>query len=179
MGFTAGPPADITQLQEAIRVENGHIVSVLETSVTDTGGTFSLTLENPSSNTRTLVANVIRPSATQTGTVRVYDQFTSSGEPSGGTSVTIDNLILDSAGATDSGTMNARRNDTFTSAGTHSIEVIGGGVGGNAIGASGTVGEFLLEPDRAVVIEYTNNSNNTARATITIVYHETDDIYSD
>lgn len=139
-----------TELWHWTRAERAHIVSEEFTNA-DAGDTATLALSNPADSGETAVV-FGAVSVTAESYVRVYDGFDTA--PSGGTTVNVQNLLLDSAGgAPDSGVVTAARGVTFTESATHISEPIGGGSGTQAIG--GSVGSLLLalEPDREVVIE--------------------------
>lgn len=166
----------VPELESRIPDEEGYIISELSTGVTSNGGTFNLQLSNPSSSGRSAVISGVRIGTTQRATARIWDSFSSA--PSGGSSVTIDNLLMDTGGGTDAGNMSANTDVSFTGTNTHAIQVLGGGQGGNTIGATARTETFIIEPDREIVVEITNNSSNDADIVITVVYFETATVFS-
>lgn len=159
----------------AITQERAHIVSELYEAVSGNGGTANLHLENPTDNDRSAIIDSARVSTSQRSTIRLWDGFSSA--PSGGSSVDPDNLLMDSGGSSDTGTMNAATDVTFTGNNTHAVQVAGGGQGGNALGATAQAETFIMEPDRDLVLEVTNNSSNEMEAAISIVYFEINEVY--
>lgn len=159
----------------AITQERAHILSELYTDVTGNGGTANLHLQNPSANDRSAIIDSARVSTSQRGTVRLYDSFSSA--PSGGSTATADNLLMDSGGGVDTGSMNANTDVSFTGDNTHAVQVVGGGQGGNALGATAQAETFIMEPDREIVLEVTNNSSNAADMAVTLVYFEINEVY--
>lgn len=159
----------------AITQERAHIVSELYTDVTGNGGAANLHLANPDGNDRSVIVESLRVSSSQRSTVRLWDSFSSS--PTDGSTATIDNLLMDSGGGTDEGSMNANTGVTFTGDNTHAVQVIGGGQGGNALGATAQAETFVIEPNREIVVEVTNNSSNAADMTLTAVFFEIGEVY--
>lgn len=67
---------------------------------------------------------------------------------------------------------------TFTGDSTHANQVVGGGQGGNALGATAQAETFIIEPDGEIVVEVTNNSTTDADMALTIVFFEINEVYS-
>lgn len=110
------------------------------------------------------------------GSYTIYDAFSSA--PSGGTSVAVDNLRMDSAGGPpDSGNMTVNHSVTFTASGTHWEDVLpSGGAGQQTSGGNDTSTEPLIEPGREIVIELTNDTDSTTRpGALGVIYTEVDE----
>lgn len=166
----------VERFDQALTEEKGFIISELQTSISSNGGTFNIHMSNPSGSGRSAIIDSVSASASELCTAKIIDSFSTA--PSGGSSVNIDNLLMDTGGGTDSGKMNASQDVSFTGDNTHATAIIGSGQGGNTVGATGTVESFVIEPDREIVVELTNNSSNSARATVTSVYFEIPEVYT-
>lgn len=176
MGF--GTPSRVTDevlFDDAITREHGFIATSGVVSLAASGGTETLTIENPSGSGVTLVVVGNTVSITGQAEVHVFDDFTS--DPSGGSAVGIDNLLLDAGGGVDQGNANARTGDSFTAGNPQDTRVIGGGSGGQAVGGSSSVGEFYIEPGRAVVTQLTNTTSESEDATISTTYFERQKVF--
>lgn len=156
-------------LEQAKAEERGQIASNRST-VTASGGTTNLQIENPSGSGVNANIQLIHINTQFEGIVDVWDQFSTA--PSGGTADTPDNLLMDSEQANGSGSMNVNTDVTFTGSNTHIEDVIpSGGPGGN-IGGPFDLGSPLIEPEREIVIEVTNQSGSDDEAAITVVWAE-------
>lgn len=159
----------LAQLELAKRQERGYIVSERAT-VTANGGTFNLNLDNPSgSGVNLIVTNVVVTTQFQ----GVYDAFdTFSTAPSGGSSITIDNLLMDTGNIDGATQANAATDVTFTGNSPHISRVIPSGGGGGQIGGETDAEAPIIQPEREIVVEVTNRSGTDADASITVVYIE-------
>jgi hypothetical protein len=175
LGYRQAEAAESTAQPEiATRDERGFVISVLDTAVADTG-TLNVSLENGTSDTTANLVSV-QYITDFDGEARLYDSFSSA--PSGGTTLDIENLLLDEDDAADPGSMTARQDASFTSSGTHTERIIataGPGPGGLA---NFTEVAPTIEPSRDVVFEITNTSGGSGRASIEVVYYEEDTVYS-
>jgi hypothetical protein len=156
-------------LAQAKRDERAFVASTRFT-VTASGGTANLNLANPSGSGFNANIRNFRVTTQFLGIVDVFDEFSSA--PSGGTGNGIDNLLVDSGGGTDTGNMAVAQDVSFTGSNTHVQDAIpSGGPGGNIGGAS--MGPTpIIEPEREIVIEVTNQGGSDADAAITILYVE-------
>lgn len=156
--------------------EKAFVISELDT-VTNSG-TTNLHIRNPSSNDTTAIFTTVDVSTQFQGVAKVHENFSSITD---GTSITIDNFLMDTggAGAADSGNMEAFKNSTFTSTDTHSQTVLGSGVGASTVAGNTNLPLFAMEPGREIVIEITNQGSNSNDATILVSYFEIDEIPSD
>jgi hypothetical protein len=98
-------------------------------TVTSGGGTRTLHLKNPTGTGTNIDVVRFIASPQFTGTFAIYDVFSS--DPSGGSTVEIDNLLMDSANTQpDEGQMEMNENVDFTASGTHlELPLPGGGTG--------------------------------------------------
>lgn len=152
--------------------ERGFTVSYT-TSVAG-GGTANIHIKNPSGSGVNLDLFNIQVSTQFRGQYAIYDVFSS--DPSGGNSLGIDNLLMDSENTTpDTGNAVTNSEVSFTESGTHWESVLpSGGTGGNVVGGSAAGPEPILEPDREIVIQVTNDGTKTRPAALGIVYIERD-----
>lgn len=177
MGFNTGFNLDdIGRFDQALTDEDAFGVTTGISTVGQQGGTISITLDNPEDSGWTAVVTSTRVSSNFSADVRVYDGFSQA--PSGGTALTIDNLLLDSDNDATEGRMTARQGDTFTETNTQDSLILGGGGGGNAVGAVGSTTKFALEPGRTVVVEVTNDTNNEGEGTLSMFYYERNGTFS-
>lgn len=160
-----------SQYEEAKYDERGFVVTAQE-DVAASGGTLNLSIQNPEgSNTEAFMQNVVVTTQFK-GSMVMYDSFSSA--PTNGTSVTVQNLLMDTASGTpDSGEMDANKNVTFTDDGTHLEQVIpSGGQGASQIGGAATGTDPILQPGREMVVEVTNTSASQAPGSINVIYRE-------
>lgn len=157
--------------------EKGFVVGTGPTTATSGGGTFNLHLANPTDSGVNLEVESFIIDTQFRGQYTIYDSFDT--DPSGGTTLTIDNLRMDSANSVpDSGIAEANQDVTYTPAtdGTHFAGVLPSGGGeGSGIGtmgghAAGT--EPIIEPGREIVIMVQNDSTNDRSGSVGIVYTE-------
>lgn len=157
------------------RVGNSHIVS--EEYTIAAGDSDSLHLKNPSGNGRTVLFKDVLISATRASTVKVHDDFSSA--PSGGSTASIQNALLDAENGTiDGGTMEANRSVSYTADSTHITTVLGGGQSKESVGSTGEAPLFAMEPGREIVVEVTNDEVDPEDATMTITYSEVGRVFS-
>lgn len=156
-------------LEQAKRAEAAHIASE-RSSVTASGGVFTLHLSNPEGSG--VDANVQRIKITSQfeGVIDVWDTFTSA--PSGGTAATIDNLLLDSNQDNGMGQIDVLTGVSFTGENPHYQSVLPSGGPGGSFGGQLEEGAPLIEPGREIVVEVTNQSGSDDDAAITVVYVE-------
>lgn len=157
------------ELQLAKPEERAHVTSVRGT-VTANGGTFNLNLRNPAGNDKVANIHGFTVDTQFEALVDVFDTFTSA--PSGGTEPSIDNLLMDTEQVNGEGTMTVREDVTFTGDNVHLTSVIPSGGPGGTIGGSQSEPTPIIEPDREIVVEVTNQSGSDNEAAITIVYSE-------
>lgn len=156
------------------RREKGYVA--FEDAMVPADGTLNLHLEN-TSNDKSIVVISFLISSQFMGRWAVYDSFDS---VSGGTEVTVDNLLMDEGGEPDTGDMNVLSNVDYTNAEEHYAGTIpSGGNPSNSVGGSITTTEPIIEPNREVVIEIENESNTERRGSIGLVYTTTDVLYSE
>ena len=157
------------------RDENAYVVTT--NGAVSGGGASSLHLKNPEGSGVTFDVEEITVSTQFKGDFRIYDGFDSA--PSGGTGVTPENLLLDSEGVKDTGNGVASSDPTFTENNRHYIGVIpSGGQGGASTGGKSSANKPMIEPGREIVVEVSNDTTESADASISIVYHEETYIYS-
>lgn len=153
------------------RNENGQIISHREEVAA--GATVNVHLENPSDSG--VDANVVsmQISTIFQATFDVYDGFSTA--PSGGTSTTPDNLLMDSDDANGAGAMNTNVNVSYTSSKTHLEGVVpSGGQGNNQVGGAMNGTTPLIEPGREIVLELTNESSSAGFGAVGLVWTEED-----
>lgn len=157
--------------------EQGFVASIVS-SVTNSGGTINMHIRNPSDSDFDIDVYRFLFSSQFRGQFTIYDQFSSA--PSGGSSVSIDNLLMDSGGDNGSnmGGVTANSGVSFTDEGSpHFTSVLpSGGVGGTGTGGFLTGTEPLIEPGREIVLELQNDATEDANGSIGIVYLERSDI---
>lgn len=154
------------------RNERGYVAFAPATSVA-ADGTYNLHLANPADSGITIDTRGILIGTHFEADVDVWDSFSTA--PSGGTTEAVENLLLDSSGGTDSGSMEVASDVSFTGDGRHiSVVVGGGGAGAQTIGGAADLTNPIIEPGREIVVEVTDTSGNGGRASIAIIYHEED-----
>jgi hypothetical protein len=157
-------------LEQAKRVERGFVATFRE-EVAANGGTSNLNITNPSDSGVIAYVDAMSVRSQFEGVVDVYDEFSTA--PSGGSSGLIDNLLLDSdGGPADTGNMTVRSNVSFTSSGTHVIDILPSGGPGGKIGGQTTATEPIIEPGREIVIQATNQSGAADDVAFFVVYLE-------
>jgi len=148
--------------------------------VSSNGGTLNLALENPSDSGKSFEVAAFIPSANFAGWFRVYDAFDSG--PSGGSSVTVDNVLMDTANTNGTSTMNARQGVTFTpdSSDDPHIETLfeSGGTPSNQISGGARTDNPIVEPGRTIVAEAENTSGSTEPASVAVVFAEFNEVFS-
>jgi hypothetical protein len=168
------------KMREASRLElykqdEMGFVGFVTGTVTANGGTQTLHLKNPSANSNSIDVVRFLVSPQFAGEFAIYDSFSSA--PSGGSSVSIDNLKMDAGGGVDSGNMTMNSGVSFTADGTHlDIPTPGGGNGGNTVGELIEGTEPIIEPGREIVCELTNQSGDDELGGMAIVYLEREDV---
>lgn len=159
--------------------EQGFVASFIDTDVASNGGTINMQITNPSDSGFDIDVVKFLFTSQFKGQFAVYDQFSSA--PSGGSSVPVDNLLMDSGGDNGStaGGVTINRGVNFTSADSPHYDAVlpTGGMGANTGGGAGTATEPLIEPGREIVLELTNNSTSNAPGSLGVVYLERDDTY--
>lgn len=154
---------------DKLRKEKVYIASDLDQ--VDAGLTTNMHIKNPVGSGKSVVIQDIRVNGHSKGIAEIHDGF--SVAPSGGTTQTVQNGLLDSAAEADEGFLEVKTNVTFTEDSTHAVATIGGGVGGNSVGASSEYATLVLQEGREVVIEVTNtSSNNNQYYAITAIMYE-------
>jgi hypothetical protein len=156
--------------------ERTYVATTYDGSVA-AGDSITLALSNPPDSGVTLLTRSLLSSTLYPARAQVHDEFTTG--PSGGTTVEIDNLVMDTNAEADDGNATASAGVTFDSANTHSQEVYGGGSGGQQIGDKGTGVPAIMEPGRKIVIESENLGSATDPAALTAVYAEIDGLVSE
>jgi len=167
--------SEVARLQHFKAKEQAFVASIA-TSVTS-GATINMQLSNPSDSGVSLDVSQFLFSSQFKGQFKIYDRFSTA--PSGGSTVGIDNLLMDSGGnGVDTGTATVNSGVTFTPSGTpHFNSVLpGGGVGGTGTGGAGVGTEPIIEPGRDVVLELQNDATDTAPGSIGVVYLEREDL---
>jgi len=146
--------------------ENAYVTHISETVST----TKNIHLRNPSSNDKDIDVHKFTINSHFEGNYKIYDRFDSL---SGGTSLNIDNLRMDTDGDVDDGTMESNKNVTFTASTTPHFEaaIPGGGAGGQT-GGNGKGTEPIIEPGREIVVQI-ENTGNDGTGSVGIVYSET------
>ena len=157
------------QLEQAKQAGRAYITSTRK-EVTSSGGTANLLIRNPVDSGVVAHVKAMSVSTQFEGVVDVYDSFTTA--PSGGSNDGIDNLLMDKADTVDDGAMTTKTGVTFTAGDPHVVDVVSGGGPGGKVGGQLTPTEPIIEPDREIVIEVTNQSGTTNSAAITVVYTE-------
>lgn len=149
--------------------ERGFVAYTIGT-VTSGGGTITLHLQNDTTDTSAEVEEfIISPQFT--GRVNIYDSFSTA--PNSGTTVTIDNLLMDEGGGIDTGNMTANENVSFTADGTHiAVATPGGGSGGNSIGSDIEGTRPIIEPGREIVVELVNETTEDGLGSVGVVFSE-------
>lgn len=176
MPFNTRPEVtDASRFDKAITEERAFIATTDIVTVASGGGTLTLTLENPSGSGVTAVVVESPVTTAVAADLELFDGFSTN--PSGGTDAGIDNLLLDSGGGTDSGNMNARSGDTFTATNTQDAAVLGGGQGGQVVGGARGTSTFYIEPDRRVVFQVTNDTNNDGEMSISLIWFERSEVF--
>jgi hypothetical protein len=153
------------------RESSDAFVAYVTGSVPSGGGTETLHIQNPTQGRIIDIEQFVIVSQFR-GQYAIYDRF--DGDVTGGSSVTIGNLRLDSAGGPpDSGDMSAASGVSFTDTGTHfSAAIPSGDSPGGTSGGAGAGTEPLIEPGREIVIELQNDSTSTRVGTVGVVYTE-------
>lgn len=149
------------------QARKGKAYVVSERFTVAPGGNFNMHFKNPSSTNKTAVFQEIPLGSQFQGTLDVHDGFSSA--PSGGTPLAIENQIMDSAGAVDSGDMEANKNVTYTADNTHEKKAFGGGPGGKQGIVNGPK-VFSIENGREIVVDVTNESGTESKASLSMRY---------
>lgn len=158
-------------LQRLKHKEEARIASERAT-VTASGGTFNLQFSNPSDSGRNVNVISIRVTTQFEGVIDVWDTFTTA--PSGGTTATIDNLLLDTEQENGMGVVDANTDVSYTGDDQHYVSVIPSGGPGGANGGELVEGAPLVEPGREFVVEVENQGGSDGEAAISVVYVEED-----
>lgn len=155
-------------LQQAKRDGVGFVASA-RSSVTS-GGTLNLHLKNPANSGIDINVESAFTRSQFEGSVDIHDAFSSA--PSGGVGNGVDNLKLDSGNDTGDTQITVNKGVSYTASNTHVKDVLPSGGAGGQIGGEATGTEPLIEPDREIVVEVTNDSGTQAKAAISVVYVE-------
>lgn len=143
-----------------------------------TGDTSNLHLSNPSGSGVSAIFSLLVGSPSARSVARVYDEFSTN--PSGGSSVEVDNVLLDSAGgAPDSGEVSAATDVSFSGSGTHAVDTVGGGEGAPSVGGSANMPVLALEPDREIVLEVEKTASDGNDVALTARWYEVPVVYSE
>ena len=165
----------MTQLERAKRKNRAFVVSYTDT-VSDDGGTTNLHLSNPSENNRSLHVHTMNITSTFAGFYTVYDTFTA--DPSGGTALSPQTLLVDSSDTDAQTIMAANKNVTHNGDDYHSTEVFTSGGRRSRTGSAVDAEHPIVEPGREIVIEVTNTSNQAGDASIFVTFCECPEVYS-
>lgn len=154
------------------RDENVHVASTRESVAA--GGTLNIHIQNPSGSGVDCNLAQVEVNTRFQGNYTIYDAFSS--EPSGGSELEVDNLLMDSDDVNGEGVVVVNTGVSFTDSGTpHLLGVIpSGGQGANQIGGQSLGTRPLIEPGREIVIEVLNDSSESDVAAVTVVYTEED-----
>lgn len=165
---TAEATEESALLPQAKREERGHVVSVRESVAA--GGTLNLNLRNPTDNDHNANIQLLRVSTQFEAVVDVFDTYTTA--PSGGTTPAVDNLLMDTAQDNGGGSMTIRKNADFDGDNLHVVAVMPGGGSAGKVGGTQSQTAPLVEPDREIVMQVTNQSGSANDAALTIVWVE-------
>lgn len=159
------------QFEKARQEERAHVVSNRE-DVAASGGTSNIHFANPSGNHKEYHVHSFILVTQFRGQVTIYDTFSSA--PTGGTSLTVDNLRMDTEDVNGMGTANANSNATYTASGSPHVEAVipSGGEGGNTIGGQIQATSPIIEPGREIVIQVTNSTSTSRPASLGVIYSE-------
>lgn len=115
------------------KAQEGKAFVVSEVYNVAAGSTANIHLSNPDSSGKQFWIMSATVSSDGPYIAYLHDSFDT--EPSGGTTVEIENVLLDSNGSSsDDGVAEADENVSFDSSTSHAVGVGGGGAGGNAVG---------------------------------------------
>jgi len=143
-----------------------------------TGDTTSVAFVLPSDAARSATFAELQVAVGTRSWIRLYDTFDSA--PTGGTSLAIQNVLLDRANGTpDPGRLTATQDPTFTAASTHTQELLGGGQGASAIGAAMSMPVVTVEPGRTLVLEVEKLTSGPDEVSLVPRWFETDAVYSE
>lgn len=150
------------------REERAFVASVRK-SVSNSG-TLNLHLKNPSGSGKDCNLASIKIDTQFQATYTVHDDFSSA--PSGGSTVAVENLLLDTNNGKDSGNMAVNKDVSFTADSQHLLGVVPSGGNAGAIGGDDESTQPLIQPEREIVIEVTNEGAKAGKAAIRVVYTE-------
>jgi len=171
MGYTptSTSTALLAELLIARNSENGFVLSERET-VSNNGGALNVRLGNPSDADVDLIVHDIKISTQFEGSVDVFDTYTTA--PNSGTDISVDNLLMDTSQSNGTTRATAEKGVSFDSDNPHFQGTIpSGGVGGKSGGMMHSTAP-IIQPDREIVVQLTNESDSNNEASITIVYSE-------
>lgn len=154
------------------KVLDNEAFTISETFSVSGGGTAKLHLANPQDSGKTLVLVDVNISGDGDFTARLHDEFDSA--PSGGSSIEIQAMYLDSGGANDNGVAEANENVSFND-GPATFISLGGGQGSASVGGSGGLPSLAVAEGREIVVEVENTTSNNQSYSITIIYFEKND----
>lgn len=154
--------------------QKGFVISE-EFDVGADGGTNNVHFRNPSGTGKTAIIVDVTASTQFEGKATIYEDFDSTTD---GTSVTIQNIVMDTNKDLNEGVMEAFTDSTFTGEVRHSSIVFGGGAEKETVGGGGNLPLISVEPDRELVVELLNDSANIETATLLITYFEIDGVPS-
>jgi hypothetical protein len=153
------------------KARQGSAFIVSEEASLSQDESFNVHLKNPADSSKSLWVVSTTVSSTKTYSSRVYDAY--SDPPSGGSDAEIQNVLMDSENVSDDGIAIANRNVSFTDGTSNHAVGVGGGSGGQSIGSTSQHAPIVMEPDREIVVEVTNESSDAGMVTISVLYCET------
>lgn len=154
------------------KARQGEAFVVSEVYNVASGGTQNIHIENPDGSGARFWVMDLTVTSDGPYQANVHDSFSS--QPSGGTAVEIENVLLDAEGATDDdGHANANEGVSFTASQSHAVGVGGGGSGGVSQGFTTTHPPVVIEEGREIVLEVENTGTDPNNYGLTIVYYET------
>lgn len=162
---------------DEVKRRGSEAFTVFNKASVSSSGSINLHIKNPNGSGVSVDVRTFSVSSQFKGEFDVFDEFSSA--PSGGSDAGIDNLLMDTEGGpADVGDAQANIGVSFTESGTHfGAALPSGGAGGQVGGAlAGT--EPVIEPDREIVIQLTNDGSESGIGSIGVVFAEEPYVYS-
>lgn len=167
-------PVDVqTVFYRKIQRDEAFVISEVSSLVGD--ASYNVRLKNPEDSDKTIWVVDISVSSDGPYIANIHDGFSES--PSGGSSVEIQSMLLDTERVNNNGVAIAEQGVSFTSNSTHAVGV-GGGSGPStnmAFGAGTSHAAMAIEPGREIVVDVENTSSSENNYGISIVYYEKND----